>query len=261
MRSQGPTSAPRPEVLAFLQAIKEQPADDLPRLVLADWLEEHGDPRGELVRQQVMLAHVIPGSGAGQARRMREQELRRLHERDWLGRLAALVDGWTCQRGLVQLSLPAATFLGAEFAQLARTEPVAWVDGVRLTFPTAAVGTAVAASPLLAGLNLLNLGGQSVEFDAVRILAASEHVKNLTALELYATALGAEGARALADSAQLGKLRHLDLDGCLIGDEGALALAQSRHLTSLGTLHLRGNRLQSSTLTALRARPGLSLVV
>src|SRR3954470_13698640 len=100
-------TSPRPEVLAFLQAIKEQPADDLPRLVLADWLEEHDDPRGELLRLQVLLARVIPGSAAGEARRLREKELRRRHEGAWLGPLAGMADGWTCHRGLVQLTLPA----------------------------------------------------------------------------------------------------------------------------------------------------------
>ena len=31
---------------AFLAAIKAHPDDDLPRLVLADWLEEQGRPTG-----------------------------------------------------------------------------------------------------------------------------------------------------------------------------------------------------------------------
>ncbi len=33
----------RPEVAAFLAAAKDEPEDDAPRLVLADWLEENGD--------------------------------------------------------------------------------------------------------------------------------------------------------------------------------------------------------------------------
>src|SRR4051794_18367032 len=33
----------RREVVAFLDAIKDDPDDDTPRLVLADWLDEHGD--------------------------------------------------------------------------------------------------------------------------------------------------------------------------------------------------------------------------
>jgi uncharacterized protein (TIGR02996 family) len=36
---------------AFLRAIYDAPADPSPYLVLADWLEERGDPRGELLRQ------------------------------------------------------------------------------------------------------------------------------------------------------------------------------------------------------------------
>jgi uncharacterized protein (TIGR02996 family) len=34
---------PRPSVLAFLHHIKAHPEEDAPRLILADWLEEHGD--------------------------------------------------------------------------------------------------------------------------------------------------------------------------------------------------------------------------
>jgi uncharacterized protein (TIGR02996 family) len=40
---------------AFLQAILEQPRDAALRLIFADWLEEHDDPRGELLR----LTHLL----------------------------------------------------------------------------------------------------------------------------------------------------------------------------------------------------------
>jgi uncharacterized protein (TIGR02996 family) len=40
---------------ALLAEILANPDDDLPRLVHADWLEEHGDPRAELVRLQLLL--------------------------------------------------------------------------------------------------------------------------------------------------------------------------------------------------------------
>ena len=44
---------------AFLQAIIDVPEDDLPRLVYADWLEEHGQAeRAELIRVQVQLARL-----------------------------------------------------------------------------------------------------------------------------------------------------------------------------------------------------------
>jgi uncharacterized protein (TIGR02996 family) len=42
----------------FVRTIVEKPLDDGPRLVYADWLEEHGDPRGEFIRVQCKLAKI-----------------------------------------------------------------------------------------------------------------------------------------------------------------------------------------------------------
>src|SRR5687768_7933754 len=36
----------------FLREIIAAPDDDAPRLIYADWLDEHGDPRGEFIRVQ-----------------------------------------------------------------------------------------------------------------------------------------------------------------------------------------------------------------
>jgi uncharacterized protein (TIGR02996 family) len=48
-----------PEWAALLRAICAEPEDDTPRLVAADWLEEHGDPdRAALIRLQVELARL-----------------------------------------------------------------------------------------------------------------------------------------------------------------------------------------------------------
>jgi len=41
---------------AFIRAIQADPHDDAPRLIYADWLEEHGDPRSEFVRTLVARA-------------------------------------------------------------------------------------------------------------------------------------------------------------------------------------------------------------
>jgi uncharacterized protein (TIGR02996 family) len=40
----------------LLRTILADPADDAPRLVLADWLDERDDPRGEFIRVQCRLA-------------------------------------------------------------------------------------------------------------------------------------------------------------------------------------------------------------
>jgi uncharacterized protein (TIGR02996 family) len=49
--------SPRPEVLALLHEAKERPEADGPRLVLADLLDDHGDPaRADFIRWQCRLA-------------------------------------------------------------------------------------------------------------------------------------------------------------------------------------------------------------
>jgi uncharacterized protein (TIGR02996 family) len=46
-----------PEYLSLLAAVLDEPGDDLPRLVMADWLDEHGESeRAEFIRIQCELA-------------------------------------------------------------------------------------------------------------------------------------------------------------------------------------------------------------
>jgi uncharacterized protein (TIGR02996 family) len=251
----------RPEVVAFLQAIKEQPEDDTPRLILADWLEERSDPRGELLRLQVTLARLIPGTKAWWTRHDQELRLRKLHEKDWLGPLADLADSYTLQRGLVQLTLTVEDFLGDRVVELAETETFAWVDGVRLTqgvgLPWSRQMPRLVESPLLAGLNGLNLGNEGIDGFGASLLADCPHLANLTVLELYGNRIGESGVPALAASPYLAKLTTLDLDGCLTGDEEVWALAGSPHWDRLTTLQLRSNRIGDAGVEALARMPRL----
>src|SRR6516164_6222436 len=86
----------------FLTAILDNPADDHPRLVYADWLDEHCDPRGEFIRVQCRLAKA-----GGKDRCLFELETREgelLHEfaATWAEPLAGLVDWWAFHRGFVE---------------------------------------------------------------------------------------------------------------------------------------------------------------
>jgi uncharacterized protein (TIGR02996 family) len=47
---------PQADLRAFLGAVQADPDDPAPRLVFADWLEDHGDARAELLRLGVALA-------------------------------------------------------------------------------------------------------------------------------------------------------------------------------------------------------------
>src|SRR5688500_16170422 len=56
MTSRPPTSCRMATAQAFLDAIVDAPDDDAPRLVYADWLDDHGDAdRAEFIRAQCEL--------------------------------------------------------------------------------------------------------------------------------------------------------------------------------------------------------------
>lgn len=70
---------------AFLQTILDDPDDDLPRLIFADWLEEHGDTgRAEFIRAQLERATLPVGSDRSQQLLGRERTLLRQHGAHWL---------------------------------------------------------------------------------------------------------------------------------------------------------------------------------
>lgn len=88
---------------AFLQAIREHPEDDLPRLVFADWLDEHGQPgRAEFIRIQCELAKPTTVGPRHQSLKGRSDELEAAYRREWVGLLQDhLPRAATFRRGFV----------------------------------------------------------------------------------------------------------------------------------------------------------------
>jgi uncharacterized protein (TIGR02996 family) len=71
-----------PEEAAFLRAIHAAPGDSAPRLVYADWLEEHNDPRAKLIREVERLRAMSPEAGRRE-RAAKPELLRGLHRGMW----------------------------------------------------------------------------------------------------------------------------------------------------------------------------------
>lgn len=84
---------------ALLEAVLADPADDGTRAVLADHLQEAGDPRGELIALQ--LAHA--GGGGDSVSLERERELIRRHRAEALGPLREVLQPEHCvlERGFL----------------------------------------------------------------------------------------------------------------------------------------------------------------
>jgi uncharacterized protein (TIGR02996 family) len=85
----------------LLQAIRETPEDDTPRLVLSDWLDENGEPeRAELIRIQCLLARLSADHDSRPELEARERGLLLLNEQAW-AQLPASVEGHF-QRGFLE---------------------------------------------------------------------------------------------------------------------------------------------------------------
>ncbi|MBL8951141.1 MAG: TIGR02996 domain-containing protein [Myxococcaceae bacterium] len=86
----------------LLLQIVEQPDDDTLRFVLADRLNELGDPLGELIHVQCAIERMLKGEGGGDwpALKRREDELVKAHGAAWQQAAAPFARGMRMKRGL-----------------------------------------------------------------------------------------------------------------------------------------------------------------
>jgi uncharacterized protein (TIGR02996 family) len=195
----------------LLRAIQDDPDDDLPRLVLADWLDDQGEgARAEFVRVQLELAR----GGAGPARqrlRFRETELLRDNVARWLGPFADTDPPvWRYERGTAVVRLHTMSLLQEGTLPLAAEWfPRGWVldltlHGQALDLPR------LFGQPWLAQLYRLALEEVELGQEALHALAGCPLLARLRGLRLAQTALHG-GVGLLAQSSRLAGLVGLDL--------------------------------------------------
>ncbi|MCX5745896.1 MAG: TIGR02996 domain-containing protein [Proteobacteria bacterium] len=99
-----PTAARAAAIEAgLLAAIYAAPAEDGPRAIYADWLQERGDPRGELIALQLSDDPSLPRWERTPAR-VRIDELLAQHRDRWLGPLAPCLVRSVFERGFVAVA-------------------------------------------------------------------------------------------------------------------------------------------------------------
>jgi uncharacterized protein (TIGR02996 family) len=118
---------------------------------------------------------------------------------------------------------------------------------------------AVVASPYLGDLHTFVAHSNPLGDGGVAALAGSELLARMLAREpklaLPRSGIGPDGARALAKSPVLAAVRELDLTGNQLADDGTRAVAESDHLPNLRRLVLMHNRVGDIGARALAFSP------
>lgn len=240
---------------AFLQEVLENPSDDAPRRVYADWLTDQGGmanaARGEFIQLQCDLAGLAPARPAALARR--ERELLETFGREWAGPFARLgCPCWQFRRGFVEgVGVPASAVL-THAATLFRS-PIVELK----LYGSSGLWGGLAGRPELSRVRSLDLENNQLDDDDLAALSASPHLVEVTTLLLWSNHVGDDGVRALA-TASLPRLARLDLSGNGVTDAGALALADSTFLSRLRLADLSGNQITDPGALALIGSPHVS---
>lgn len=210
---------------SFIRAIVENPNDDVPRLVFADWLDEHGDAaRAEFIRAQIELSRlvqraknrtslfaepperIINPDDDSRVTQLKLESNRLLHDNNaaWVRDWAAGLTGLLYWRGFVDRINTAAALFCANIFRWLKHEPITVV----CLHSCSMMFRQLAECPGLLSVRTLELQcpHDEVEF-AIERLADSRFCRNLEELILPFVELPSHSARLLMTSPSFGSLR------------------------------------------------------
>jgi uncharacterized protein (TIGR02996 family) len=268
---------------ALLAAILAQPEEDTPRLVYADWLDEHGDAAGraraEFIRLQIELAR----SGLTDRRRKGAEDrclaLSREHHEAWLAPFrAACADepiAGTFRRGFIG-DISGLTRLPSRFPAIAAVCPVQRVDiefGWAAHTPSAQAmadcpelarvrrmecrrfpgdfGATALASPHLTGLHTLYLQWGWLE-DGVELASRSPVAQSLRHLWVWGASVGqitpGRGFGTIVE-AEWPALTQVRFDNLALGEAGVLAVMRAAVARGWQAVHAHDRGLTAAGAT------------
>jgi uncharacterized protein (TIGR02996 family) len=273
---------------AFLEAIREAPEDDAPRLVYADWLEEHDDPaRAAFIRVQCELAR-FPGSERQAELEAQERKLLVANRAAWLGPLARGLPFGHCKfrRGFpeeltirpkwmvkmvaeLDARVPAGRvtlsggFGDPAMKALADCPTLGWVAGLMYEHPqvTEAGLEMVGQSPNFTRLGELSVTFANFTLNGLLALTTSPYHTALRRFSLHRMSWQGkkvpDTAAAFAAAGVRLRLRSLALRGHELGPAGAAALAGTENLAGVKELDLLLNGIRDEGAAALARSPHL----
>jgi uncharacterized protein (TIGR02996 family) len=267
----------------LLAAVVENPDDDAPRLVFADWLDEYGGEDDRALAEFIRLECAADKLSDSDEQKERSKSLLETHGVEWFGPVAdkSIVRAFETERGFVTIiELPTNQFT-AHTAVLFEKCPsiqevfLTHVGGWKRCFArpewarvlrfgagdfvmTSQAAVRLAESPALGNLQSLNLAFSSVGPVGGEAIGRSPHLTKLESLDFLDSHVQDRGASVVLAGKQFAGLVELGLAGNDLTDASARALASATHLTRLKDLSLHDNRLTDRGLEQLASAPHLA---
>jgi uncharacterized protein (TIGR02996 family) len=266
---------------AFLQAVIENPDDDAPRLIYADWLEEHRRMElAEFIRIQCDLAagRVEEGAKHEEAARRAKGFLARCAGQEWQAPLREEADGSGFRpcfadtlgfhRGFAENVLVRDSFsesIVTRLQRLLRRAPVRYLE-VSGGFSEEEDFSILAPDMTrLKGFMLTNVF--NIDETGLERLLTSPHLAGLESLVVdfnhNGTTIDPDVFRAVVASPHWKRLTELSLHRVYAGldDAAMLALARSASMAGLTHLDLADSEMQPATAKALAQSPYLNQLI
>jgi uncharacterized protein (TIGR02996 family) len=232
---------------AMLRMICEDPEADLPRLVYADWLEEHDRiERAAFIRWQIEISHDPVRYGSSYYRNQFNTDFYSYFVPDWLKSLPRWAKEYQpsshCYPKLFERGFLAKwDFQASLFAR--HGESFVEVHPLRVLTLTQAkpICPELGQSRAMRHIQRLDLRANNIDdWDLSRLLK-NEHLESLETLNLRFNELTDVSARFLATTHTLPRLHTLDLRGNQLSLRSVERLAQSHFLSRVHTFFLSDN--------------------
>jgi uncharacterized protein (TIGR02996 family) len=254
------------EEQALLAAIHAHPLDDAPRLVYADWLDEHGGKanvaRAEFIRVQCELELLAPGEPRYPALEKRERALLKAWRKEWVKPLKTKFRPDTkFSRGFPEPNLSETTSF-EELTELTETDLQAaplWryeygVSGSREL-------DLLLRWPQLHRVTTLALAIDRRSKGWAKRLAACDGLRNVTELDFTDSPLTVADLRTVLDAWAGRRLRELVVNECRIGDVGIRLVATHPATAHLRRLYAHSIRCTGRGMKAVADGPNLDRLV
>lgn len=231
----------------FLTEILANPADRDVRLVFADWLEEQGNARGELIRLQIQL-EKMKASDRGYAT-LRKKERALFNEYPPYGDRPG-ISGWEYRAGFVEKIEMTLTAFLRNATEVFEHSPV---QHVTLKAKSKKLDR-IAQMPELSRLRSIELRSNELGNAGLRTLLSSPHLTNLESLTIYSNGISNEGVTFLSQLPNLKSLTELKIAWNEIDDKATAAIVDSQTLGEITSLRLDGD-FTDQTLRLIAGSP------